>query len=255
MDRLPEVAAKTREALCPEHGAYESHNIIRHIWSGCPACKEQERKTEEALRKAEIAKEAARRHAAWLDGAAIPKRFIGRTFDNFVAEGEGQRRALAVARDYAENFSECCRKGAGLILAGMPGTGKSHLAAAILQSMPSADVRYTTCLDVIRGVRETWRRDSEQSERQLLRYLEGLDLLVIDEVGVQYGTDGEQTILFDVLDRRYREVKPTVLLTNQDKAGFASFIGERSFDRLIETSRWVAFDWPSYRPTARREAA
>jgi len=80
-------------------------------------------------------------------------------------------------------------------------------------------------------------------------------LLVLDEIGVQYGTDGEQTILFDVLDRRYRDLKPSILLTNQDKAGFKQYIGERVFDRLTETSKWVAFDWQSYRATARREAA
>ena len=115
-------------------------------------------------------------------------------------------------------------------------------------------VRYTTALDLVRAVRDTWRRDSDRSELQLLNYLERLDLLVIDEIGMQYGTDGEQTILFDVLDRRYREVRPTILLTNQDKAGFKQFVGERTFDRLAETCRWVAFDWESYRPTARKAA-
>ena len=111
-----------------------------------------------------------------------------------------------------------------------------------------------TCMDLIRAVRDTWRRDSEKTETQVLSYLERLDLLVIDEVGVQYGTDGEITILFDVLDRRYREVRPTILLTNQDKDGFKKFIGERTFDRLSETCRWVPFDWASFRPQARREA-
>ena len=83
-----------------------------------------------------------------------------------------------------------------------PGNGKTHLAAAILQAVLTPEVRYTTALDLVRAVRDTWRRDSDRSELQLLSYLERLDLLVIDEIGMQYGTDGEQTILFDVLDRR-----------------------------------------------------
>ncbi|MBK6594316.1 MAG: ATP-binding protein [Burkholderiales bacterium] len=110
-------------------------------------------------------------------------------------------------------------------------------------------------MSIIRNVRGTWRKDSEQSETEVLRMYGTADLLVIDEIGVQYGTDGEQTILFDVMDRRYREMMPTILLTNQAKAGFKQFIGDRSFDRLVETSRWVAFDWPSHRATARRESA
>jgi DNA replication protein DnaC len=252
LDPPPEVTE--REAQCPEHGAYMSRHIIRRIWSQCPACNDADAREREAQAAKDALEQAERRHAAMIASARIPTRFVGRTFDNFQADTDPKRHALTVARDFAEGFAEHSRKGAGLIFAGKPGTGKSHLAGAILQSVLTPDVRYTTCMDLIRTVRETWRRDSEKSEAQVLDYLERLDLLVIDEVGMQYGTEGEQTILFDVLDRRYREVKPVVLLTNQDKAGFKGFVGDRTFDRLAETARWVPFDWESFRPTARRSA-
>ncbi len=250
---MPAIVEKPAE--CPDHGGYTSRQLLPRVWSKCPECSMLERAaTEKAEREAaELRAEA--RHKAAIGAARIPARFIGRSFDNFTAATDPQRHALTTARDFAENFAENSRKGAGLVLAGMPGTGKSHLAAAMLQAVITRDVCYLTCMDLIRTVRETWRRDSERSEMQVLGYLERLDLLVIDEIGVQYGTDGEQTILFDVLDRRYREVKPTVLLTNQNKDGFKTFIGERTFDRIAETCRWVPFDWPSHRPTARREAA
>jgi DNA replication protein DnaC len=240
---------------CPEHGPYTTRNILRSIWTKCPSCVDEERLRQEDAERLQESKAAAERHQRAIDTARIPARFVGRTFDTFVAATDPQRHALSVVRDFSESFVANARKGAGLILSGMPGTGKSHLAAAALQSVITQDVRYLTCMDLIRAVRDTWRRDSERSETQVLSYLERLDLLVIDEVGVQYGTDGEQTILFDVLDRRYREIRPTILLTNQDKEGFKKFIGERTFDRLVETCRWVPFDWPSYRPTARKEAA
>lgn len=72
---------------------------------------------------------------------------------------------------------------------------------------------------------------------------------------MQYGTDGEQTILFDVLDRRYRDLQPTILLSNQDVAGLKTFLGDRAMDRLKECARFVPCQWPSYRPQARKEAA
>jgi DNA replication protein DnaC len=108
-------------------------------------------------------------------------------------------------------------------------------------------------MGLIRRVRATWRRDSERTEEDVLAMLASVDLLVIDEIGVQYGTEGEQTILFEVLDRRYCDMRPTILLTNQGKDGFRDYIGARSFDRLTETARWVSFDWASYRAQARRE--
>lgn len=243
-----------REASCPEHGPFLSKNMFRNIWSRCPSCSE--------LRDAEIRAEQAlaererreQHHRTMLADARIPTRFIGSTFDTFMADTPAKRHALTTARDFADNFAAHSKRGGVLIFAGQIGTGKSHLAGAILQAILTPDVRYITCMDLIRLVRETWRKDSEKSESQVLRYLESLDLLVIDEVGMQYGTEGEQTILFDVLDRRYREVKPMVLLTNQDRDGFKTFVGDRIFDRLVETSRWVPFEWASYRGTARKSS-
>ena len=48
---------------------------------------------------------------------------------------------------------------------------------------------YTSAIDAVRMIRNTWRRDSERTETQVLDMLAGVDLLVLDEVGVQYGTE------------------------------------------------------------------
>lgn len=249
-----------REVTCAAHGAYIATGTRymgkREIWTPCPDCEEAalaKARQEEADRRAE----AARKQLEYCLGeAAVPARFIGRSLDNFIADTPHKVEALRVAREFAENFNQYAQKGSSLIFSGLPGTGKSHLAIAVLQSlMPEHVGLYTTCMNVIRAVRGSWRKDSEQSETEILQIYGSVPLLVLDEIGVQYGTDGEQTILFDVLDRRYRDMKPSIFLTNQDKKGFKEFIGERTFDRLTETARWVPFDWPSYRPQARKEAA
>lgn len=99
----------------------------------------------------------------------------------------------------------------------------------------------------IRMVRATWRRDSRQSEQEVIDTLCALDLLVIDEVGVQRGTDDEQIILFDVIDRRYADLRPTIIITNLNGAAFAEVIGPRIMDRLRERAVFVPFNWASYR--------
>lgn len=252
MDSLPEIGHKTRPALCPRHGAYEARNIMGRVWSSCPACvaEEAQARAEHERQQAQAALED--RHRRMLAAVRIPARFELCTFDNFVADTADKRHALTTVRDYAERFDDAGPQ--SLVLSGKPGTGKSHLAGAVLRHLMARHVRYITCLDMIRAVRETWRRDSPKTESQVLDYLGGLDLLVVDEVGMQYGTDGEQTIVFDVLDRRYRDMRPVILITNQDRDGFKAFVGDRVFDRLRETARWVAFDWPSYRGQVRRAA-
>lgn len=247
----------TRDAVCPSHGGYVATGRklgSREVWTTCPACNSEREAAEQAERDREAAAALARRREAAIGLACIPQRFRGLSFDSYAAETPQQRRAVMRMRDFAKRFDEHRKRGTGVVLAGKPGTGKTHLVAAVLLELVGGQawVQYMTCMGLIRMVRDTWRRDSERSEKDVIRMLgEQIDLLVIDEVGVQYGTDSEQNILFEILDRRYAELKPTLLVTNQDKEGFKSFIGERVADRLSQTHEWLVFDWPSYRKQAR----
>lgn len=257
----PTTALGSQAKHCQTHGEYVStgHRLNltkppREVWSACPACKAEEDAAQR--RQAEVDRQAAlmAQIEVMLEQTAIPPRFIGKTFENYRVDGDGQERALRVCREYANNFGRHLRTGGSLILSGQPGTGKSHLAGAVLQAiLPTHVGAYVTLMDLIRALRDTWRRDSETTESQLLARLEAIPLLVIDEIGVQYGTDGERAILFDVLDRRYRNMRPAILMTNLGKEEFRVAIGDRVFDRLTEVARWVPFDWQSFRVQARKE--
>jgi DNA replication protein DnaC len=109
-------------------------------------------------------------------------------------------------------------------------------------------VRYTTVIDYIRTVRETWQRDSDRSEAKVIQEYTNYDLLILDEVGVQFGSDGELTQLTDLIDRRYRDLKPTLVISNCDAEGLERFLGQRAVDRFSENGgRIVVFDWKSWR--------
>lgn len=258
MTALSEATKLSQPAVCDKHGAYESIGTempifrTKVIWSGCPTCATEHRIAEEQRRNAEAEADRQRRLERRLSMSGIPLRFRDRAFDNFVADTEAKQQALAVAMDFAARFEEHYERGTTVIFSGKPGTGKSHLAlAAAMVIMKSRTALYINALDLIRMVRDTWRRESEVSEVTVLNDLTSVGLLVIDEIGVQYGTDGEQVILFDVLNRRYRDLMPTILLTNLGKAGMKEFLGERSFDRLREGGIWVPFDWQSHRGSQR----
>ena len=247
----------TRQQVCDKHGEFESKGsefVGRQVWTSCPGCAKDRDAQADADREA--ARQAALRASleASLAQTAIPARFVGRTLDSYRAETDGQRRALEICRSFVDSFDRHLRVGTSLVMSGLPGTGKSHLAGAILQAiLPRYVGVYVTLMDLVRMVRETWRRDSETSESELLARLQNVPLLVIDEIGMQYGTDGERAIVFDVLDRRYRSMKPVILLTNLGKEDFRAAVGERVFDRLTEVAKWMPFDWPSFRSTARKE--
>ncbi|MDB5975180.1 MAG: putative replication protein DnaC [Nevskia sp.] len=250
-----------RGAICPEHGGYTSKGTRytvgrgREIWTPCPECAELRRAEEREAAEADRLTRERARMEEMLGRAAIPVRFIGRSFDNYTADVPAQRAALTAARDYAENFSRHAHSGESLLMLGKAGTGKSHLAAAILQAiMPAHCGMYTTAADVIEMVRETWRRDSEKSQARVLHLLTTVPLLVIDEVGVQYGTESEQNTMFQIIDRRYRDRRPLILMANLQPTELQALLGDRIFDRLREVSKVVGFEWDSYRPQARRES-
>lgn len=242
----------TRPARCDKHGEYEQRSIPllpgKVVWSQCPKCVEEADEKERAAAQAEDARKRQEIAEARLKHAGIPERFRDRTIDSFVAITEDQVKAKTFCADLVANWPEHRKRGRTVVLSGNPGTGKSHLAIAVLREvMRAGSGMYLNAMDLVRLVRDTWRRDSERSETQVLDTLGRLDLLVIDEVGVQYGSDGEQLVLFDVLNRRYRDLMPTILLTNLKAADFREFIGERSFDRLREDGAWLRFGWESWR--------
>lgn len=255
--KTPMSALGKVQLNCARHGVYMASGTrlrTRDIWSRCDACKATEEAADREERRLANERRLAHEYQTMLVTAAVPSRFIGRTLDSFNAETPEQERALSICRAFVGQWEANYKRGAWLVFSGPPGTGKSHLAVAILQAiLPRYVGRYMTCAELIQLLRATWRKDSETSELGTLDALTRIPLLVLDEIGVQYGTESEQIHLFDVLDRRYREMQPTILLTNQSKDGFREFVGDRVYDRMTEVAKWVPFPWASYRPTARRE--
>jgi len=242
----------SRESICETHGEYlESGHVFfegKIIWTGCSVCSKTKADADEKIRLDIQDQAKQQKIEARLSQAGIPMRFRNRNFDNFIASTSDQERALVVSKSFADHFPEHVATGGSLIFSGRAGTGKSHLALAIAQAvMPKYTAMYINALDAVRMIRDTWRKGSIQSETDVLNSLGSIDLLVIDEVGVQNGTDNEQMLMFDIINRRYRDMKPTIFLTNLGTKGFSDYVTERSFDRLKESGTWVTFNWDSHR--------
>ncbi|MEX9222672.1 ATP-binding protein [Providencia rettgeri] len=185
-----------------------------------------------------------------LTSVNIPPRFANETFETFKATTQPAKHNLTVCQQYVNTWEDRKNAGEGLIFCGIPGTGKTHLAVSIAREIAEdlqESVFITTAARIIRAFRRTWSGNSEFSELDVLAKYCDPDLLIIDEIGVQYGTDSERNILFEVINDRYEYLLPTILVSNLPLNELEEMLGERVVDRLLQGGTVLTFNWPTYR--------
>lgn len=182
----------------------------------------------------------------------IKKKHLKCSFDNYYTECQQQRHAFNAAQTLFNDY----RKGGyrSFIFSGLVGTGKNHLACAIANGLLALkkSVVVITVSDLMAQLRNSYNSETKITESQIIKYLSSVDLLILDEVGVQRQNAQEDIMLTQIIDIRYTNDKPTGILTNLANQELIQCLGERNVDRIMENGDWVAFTWQSYRKTHRK---
>lgn len=184
----------------------------------------------------------------------INKRFADRTFENYKCETKQQK-------DLVEYLKKCCEDKKfpeNVVIMGNVGMGKTHLIYSIFNKCCTRkktqntssfyktdyeyysqydddykkicpDFHYTTIKDIIDSIKTSW----SEKEVANLEKEKTCDVLIVDEVGVQYGTDMERTELFEIFNYRYNEMLPTIIVSNNSKEQIFDILGKRIADRLF----------------------
>lgn len=251
-----------RPSVCAEHGQYLNCRVEQFgadpIWYGCPRCDFDNRHSADiTVRAGGVLVHTERLLNARLLDTCIPVRFQQATLENWVAgNDEAKARVWNVATGFVEGFAENYDAGRCMMLLGQLGTGKTHLATAMLQQViryfGAQGVRglYVTAGGIIRSIKETFGSQTK-TESQAYADLIAPHLLVIDEVGLQNGTDFERQVLFEVINGRYEQLKPTIVVSNLSITDLKLSMGDRAVDRLRDRGGIVClFRWPSARGAA-----
>ena len=141
------------------------------------------------------------------------------------ANDHGQNPQMQLAQQYVAHWPEMREKNVGLLLWGGVGTGKSFMAGCIANALM-------------------------EQRNEVVDRLCGYPLLVIDDFGMERGTEYALEQIYNIIDSRYRSQKPLIVTTNltltelknpQDTAH------ARIYDRLLELCTPIACTGPSMR--------
>jgi len=243
---------------CLQHGIVDAKvmefNGVENL-PNCPVCLAKSNQEKEKLaeeRELQIKTQHQRRIIeARLDNAMIPIRFQQHSFDTYEEKSVDHKKKKQLCLDYAKNFLKKQNSGTSIIFSGTTGTGKTHLACAIANYIilnHDKTAVFISVLNAVRRVKETYRKGSQETEREAIRWFLNPDLLILDEVGVQFGSDTEKMVLFEIINQRYENLKPTILLSNFSAENLKEFIGDRIMDRMKEGGGMLLnFTMSSYR--------
>lgn len=152
-------------------------------------------------------------------------------------------KAFSRCFKYAEIHTEILKSGNGIYLYGNKGVGKTHLTACIANALLSkcVPVLFTNLFEISKAVKATFKRDSIRTEQGLIEEFAGVSFLFFDDLGTEIFTKGEndtwlQGLLFDLINKRYNNNKPTVFSSNYDLNELVTKRGimDKTVDRIRE---------------------
>ncbi len=178
------------------------------------------------------------------------------TFDSFDQRGDelkgdlrdNLRRVFHIAQDYAK------RPQGMIVFTGDYGSGKTHLAAAIANSLTQNghSVLFVVVPDLLDHLRATFAPGSPTSFDHRFEEARNAPYLVLDDFGTENATPWAREKLFQIIDYRYVAQLPTVITIHRE-AEIEPRIVTRIFDLARSSVNEILA--PSFRTTHRRALA
>lgn len=172
----------------------------------------------------------------------VPDELKTAGFKNYENTNDITKRAKKITWEYAKNFVENPTERHNLLIMGTPGSGKTHLCAAVARYIKENGfiVGFLTTGKLLSKIKSTYKNGSNKSEDEILQDLKKMDLLVIDDVGSEAiggNDDWRKSMIFEIIDSRSE--KPTIYTSNLTDVDLPVAVGDRVFSRLYKNTKFL----------------
>jgi DNA replication protein DnaC len=172
------------------------------------------------------------KETSWpLQYCGVPKLYGECTLDNY----HGNEKLVNELRMEKDN----------IVLRGNTGSGKTHLAIAMLKMQALMDSRFVTVPDLLLKIRSSFNGGLE-TEDEIIREFSSMPVLVLDDLGAEKTSEFAITTLYIILDRRIRDCRKTIITTNLSKEEIENTFGARIASRLSCMEN-IKINMPDYR--------
>ena len=171
------------------------------------------------------------------------------TFDN----DNGKCPQMKHARSYVECWEQMKAENIGLLLWGKVGTGKSYFAGCIANALMEREIAVcmTNFALILNDLAASFKDRNEYISR-----LCSFPLLILDDFGMERGTEYGLEQVYNVIDSRYRSNKPLIVTTNltlEELQHPEDTAHARIYDRLLEMCSPVRFTGENFRKATAQE--
>lgn len=148
--------------------------------------------------------------------------------------------AKKAAVQFVKNYSSFAEKGKGLYFySKTKGSGKTRLACSVGNALINEyglQIRFTTTLNLLEAIKDTYNKNSENTERKIGDELKRSEVLIIDDIGTEKASEWVNSIFLSLLDYRISNNKPTIFTSNVaiEKLRLDDRIVDRIYKMAIE---------------------
>lgn len=201
LERCPVCGKPTRLEIAISCG---KDQILKKIPTSCDCDSNRDEAEREQARQREF---EAQLLQSWAGTGLAITTFRHDTFD--ADDGANEKISRTCFR-YVEEWSEIRAKNYGLLFYGSVGTGKTFLSHAIANAliMRGVSVLVTNFSKILNVTM------SSRDRQQILDSMNSYQLLVIDDLGAERGTEFAREVTYAVIDQRGQAGLPLIITTN-----------------------------------------